>query len=79
MKKIVNLFNLPENISSKIVNVKWEKNLSRRLMELGFVKGQEVTILYRSPKKNLFMISILNYVLTIRHNAVKLIEVEYEK
>ncbi|MBQ7308210.1 MAG: ferrous iron transport protein A [Clostridia bacterium] len=72
------LYELPKGKKGTIVNVIWEKNISRRLMELGFVKGTTVEMLFSSPKENLFIVRLIDFEIEIRKNALKLIEVEYE-
>lgn len=77
MKKC-KLYALPVGKEAIISNVLWQKNISRRLMELGFIKGVRVKMLKASPKQNVFIIRLMDYDIEIRKNALSLIEVDYE-
>lgn len=76
MKKC-KLHSLPVNKTGIITDVLWQNNISRRLMELGFIKGEKVKVLSVSGGTT-FVIEILDYKIEMRKNALALIEVEYE-
>lgn len=77
MKKC-KLSSLPIGKEGIIDNIIWKKNVSSRLMELGFIKGEKIEMIKSSPKENVFIIRLLDYEIEIRRNACELIEVRYE-
>lgn len=48
----------------------------RRLMELGLIKGTEIEIIKIAPLKNLLVIQVRGYELTLRKEELDLIIVE---
>ena len=72
------LFSLPVNKEAIITNIIFEKNVSLRLMELGFIKGNKVKMIFVSPKEKTFIVEVMNSTMMIRKDALRLVEVEYE-
>ena len=54
------------NKSYRIVEVKGEEKVVRRLFELGLLSGQKLYILNKSPLKKVFLVEIRGYVLSIK-------------
>lgn len=75
-KKEISLSSISENNKCKILYVKGDLHLKRRLLELGFVKNTEIIIKNISPLKNSFLLEIRGYIIALRKNAVKNIIVE---
>ena len=72
------LYSLPIGKIGIITEVIWSKDISRRLMEIGFIKGNKVEILHASPKGNIFVVALSDYRLEMRKNLLALVMVEYE-
>lgn len=72
--KNTKLYFLPINIVATIKSVDYKKNVSNRLMELGFTKGSKVVILNKDKD---YLIKLNNLTLTITKEILLLIEVEY--
>ena len=61
--------------SAFVVNIGGSTHLKRRLLDLGFTKGTLVRIINISPLKNSFLLEIHGYILSIRSNAARCIQV----
>ena len=60
--KLVKLSKLPIGKEGIIRNILYKKNVSKRLQELGFIKGNKVKMLMISPKEKTFIMKVLwNY------------------
>lgn len=70
-----NLTNLSSGEAGYIVNINGNLKIKTRLLELGFTKGTLVRILNVSSLKKSYLLEIRGYILALRHNAVKLVEV----
>ena len=64
------------NKSYRIVEVKGEEKVVRRLFELGLFSGQKLYILNKSPLKKVFLVEIRGYVLSIKSTLLSGIMVE---
>lgn len=64
------------NKSYRIVEVKGEEKVVRRLFELGLLSGQKLYILNKSPLKKVFLVEIRGYVLSIKSTLLSGIMVE---
>ena len=64
------------NKSYRIVEVKGEEKVVRRLFELGIFSGQKLYILNKSPLKKVFLVEIRGYVLSIKSTLLSGIMVE---
>lgn len=53
-----------------------ESALKSKLMEMGIVKGKEITVLFRAPLGDPIAIDVKGYVLSLRLEEAALIEVE---
>ena len=76
MKKI--LTNLLLGETATITKILEDTPTTRRLMEIGFIKGRKVKMVRMSPNKKIYVVELLDYQIEIRKNILKLIEVESE-
>ncbi|GAB4281666.1 MAG: ferrous iron transport protein B [Marinilabiliales bacterium] len=58
-----------------IVKVKGHGSFRKRIMEMGFVKGHEVTVIKNAPLKDPIEYKLLNYNISLRRSEANLIEV----
>ena len=72
------LTELKQNQTGVIDYVFGNTHVKRRLLELGFTKGSKVRILNVSPLKNSYLLELHGYVIALRQNAVKNIQVVVE-
>lgn len=72
------LTELKQNQTGVIDYVFGNIHLKRRLLELGFTKGSRVRIINVSPLKNSYLLELHGYVIALRQNAVKNIQVVVE-
>lgn len=66
-----NITNLNCGESAIICDVRGDLKIKKRLLELGFIKGEEVAVLAISSLKKTFLLKIQGYVIAIRHNILK--------
>ena len=62
--------------SATILNCNFNVRLKRRMLELGFLSGQNVKVLAISPLKNSFLVAINSYSLALRKDILQNIEVQ---
>lgn len=74
-KRSLNLSNLSSGESGYITQLNGNLKIKTRLLELGFTKGTLVRVLNVSSLKNSYLLEIRGYILALRNNAVKLIEI----
>jgi Fe2+ transport system protein FeoA len=53
-----------------------QSELKVKLMEMGVIKGRELTVLYRAPFGDPIAIDVDGYVLSLRKDEAQLVEVE---
>lgn len=70
----ISLTNLKEQESGFIVNITGSLHLKRRLLDLGFTHGTLVKVINISPLKNSFLLEIHGYIIALRRNAIKNIQ-----
>lgn len=63
------------NIKYEIVTLK-ECLLYERLLEVGFITGEKVQVIKKSPLKKMFLISLRNSCLAIDYDTMSCIEVK---
>lgn len=51
-------------------------SLTRRLCELGFIKGQKIKLIKKSLLGKVFLVEIRGYILSLRRNIIASIYVE---
>ena len=67
---------LPVGKTSRVLGVKGETRISKRLMEMGIVPGVEVRVIKTAPFGDPMEIRLLGYSLAIRQNEAAAIEIE---
>ena len=70
-----NLTSLKQNESGVIVDLEGSLCLKRRLLDLGFTQGTIVKIINVSPLKNSYLVEIHGYIIALRFNAIKCIQI----
>ena len=68
------LTNFNENETGFVVSISGPLHLKRRLLDLGFTQGAMVRVINISPLKNSFLLEIHGYIIALRQNAVKNIQ-----
>lgn len=74
--EVLTLDKLSVGTKAKVIKLKAEKELRRRLMDMGIIYGTQVKIDGIAPLGDPIEISVLNYKLTLRKSEAALIEVE---
>ena len=74
-KRSLNLSSLNSGEGGYITKIEGNLKIKTRLLELGFTKGTLVRVLNVSSLKNSYLLEIRGYILALRNNAVKLIEI----
>ncbi|MGB9678504.1 MAG: FeoA family protein [Thermoanaerobacteraceae bacterium] len=74
--EVLTLDKLSVGTKAKVIKLKAEKELRRRLMDMGIIHGTQVKIDGIAPLGDPIEISVLNYKLTLRRSEAALIEVE---
>ncbi|MBN2298875.1 MAG: ferrous iron transport protein A [Deltaproteobacteria bacterium] len=72
----VSMRHMKENQSGKIVSVKAQGELGRRIRDMGLFPGTQVTIMGRAPLLDPVALRIMGFTLTLRNNEADYIEVE---
>jgi ferrous iron transport protein B len=74
----MNLSELKSHEDAVIVKVKGRGAFRKRITEMGFVKGQKVTVIKNAPLKDPIEYSIMDYHVSLRRNEADLVEVVNE-
>ena len=74
-EKILTLADIPEKGRCVIAKIHGHGGFRNRIMELGFVKGQTVTVLKKAPLKDPVEYEILGSHISLRHSEAANIEV----
>ncbi len=61
-----------------ITKVKGRGSFRKRILEMGFIKGQQVKYVQQAPLNDPIIFQILNYEVSLRRSEASLIEVQYE-
>jgi ferrous iron transport protein B len=69
------LSELKSGESGYIVKVKGQNAFKRRISEMGFVRGQQVTVIKEAPFKDPIEYNVMGYMLSLRRQEASLIEV----
>jgi ferrous iron transport protein B len=72
------LSDLHNGESAIIVKVYGHGGFRRRIMEMGFVRGQKVASILNSPLNDPVEYSIMGYEVSLRHSEAEMVEVLYE-
>ena len=59
-----------------VVKIKGHGAFRKRVIEMGFVRGREVTVDFTAPLKDPIKYTILGYSISLRRSEAELIEVE---
>ena len=62
-----------------IVKVMGHGGFRKRIVEMGFIKGQEVTVLLNAPLRDPVKYKIMGYEVSLRHNEASMIEIMSEE
>ena len=69
------LADLKQGDSARIVKIKGRGHFRRRLMEMGFIKGREITVIKSAPLQDPIEYKIMGYHVSLRRTEAHLIEV----
>jgi len=72
----VNLSELEPGNKATILKVKGRGSFRKRITEMGFVVGKEVTVIKKAPLQDPIEYSILGYNVTLRKSESQLIEID---
>ena len=75
--KIENLNQLPLNKSGKINKIKCDEGIKRRLLDMGLVKGTEITPILISPSGDPRAFLVRGTIIAIREEDAKNIKIEW--
>lgn len=73
---MMQLDGLEKGRSARIVRVRGAGAFRKRILEMGFVQGKEVTMLGRAPLGDPYRFEVMGYCVTLRRDELKLIDVE---
>lgn len=73
---MIQLDGLEKGGSARIVRVRGAGAFRKRILEMGFVQGKEVTMLGRAPLGDPYRFEVMGYCVTLRRDELKLIDVE---
>ncbi len=62
-----------------IIKVLGHGGFRKRIVEMGFIKGQEVTVLLNAPLRDPVKYKIMGYEVSLRHNEASMIEIMSEE
>lgn len=71
-----NLYNTPLNKDCKVINIKCDGTLKRRLLDLGIVKGTLIKPVLKSPSGDPTAFEVRGSLIALRKEASCLIEVQ---
>ena len=74
--KIENLSQLPLNQNGRIENVECNEGIKRRLLDMGLVKGTEITPILISPSGDPRAFLVRGTIIAIREEDAKNIKIE---
>lgn len=67
---------LPKNTKARIVSIKAQGELGRRIRDMGLVPGTEIQVVGRAPLKDPVALRVRDFTLTLRNNEADFIQVE---
>lgn len=73
------LSDLPIGLTAKIININCDKNIRRRLFDLGIIENTNITPVYRSPFKDPTAYLIRGTIIALRSHDTSKITVETDK
>jgi ferrous iron transport protein B len=75
---LATLFELKQGDSGLITKVKGRGSFRKRITEMGFVKGREVTVVKAAPLQDPIQYKIMGYHISLRQSEARLIEIQCE-
>jgi len=69
------LFDLRQGETARIIKIKGRGHFRRRLIEMGFVKGKDITVIKSAPLQDPIEYRIMGYNVSLRQNEAQLVEV----
>jgi len=69
------LLDLRQGETARIIKIKGRGHFRRRLMEMGFVKGKEITVVKSAPMQDPIEYKIMGYHVSLRQSEALLVEV----
>ena len=76
MNTSMNMRHLARNQRARIVSVRANGELGRRIRDMGLLPGVEITVIGRAPLKDPVALKIHNFTLSLRNNEADYIIVE---
>jgi len=76
MNTSMNMRHLARNQRARIISVRANGELGRRIRDMGLLPGVEITVIGRAPLKDPVALKIHNFTLTLRNNEADYILVE---
>ena len=73
------LADLLTNESAYITRVKGRGAFRKRILEMGFVRGQKIIVIKNAPLKDPIEYEVMGYKISLRRSEAKLVEVITEK
>ncbi|WP_027371552.1 FeoA family protein [Desulfovermiculus halophilus] len=73
---IIGLRHLTLNQRARVISLKAQGELGRRIRDMGLVPGTEITVIGRAPLKDPVALKINDFTLTLRNNEADYILVE---
>lgn len=67
---------LPKNQKARIVSIKAQGELGRRIRDMGLVPGTQIQVVGRAPLKDPVAIRVRDFTLSLRNNEADFIQVE---
>lgn len=77
--RIVKLIDLTNNEKAIITKVRGHRNFKKRMNEMGFIEGEEITVVRHAPLKDPVEYKVMDYEVAIRRNEADLIEIRQQK
>lgn len=78
MDKIIGLDEVQVHSKVKVVTVATDSRIRRRIMDMGIVRGTEITVEGKAPMGDPIQISLRGYNLSLRKAEAKEVKVEVE-
>ena len=75
---LINMRKMKQNQSGVISAVKADREMGRRIRDMGLVPGTRIKVQGRAPLYDPVAVRIMGYTLTLRNNEADFIDVEVE-
>ena len=77
--KLINMRQMKDNQSGKIIAIKTNGELGRRIRDMGLIPGTDIKIQGRAPLYDPVAIRVMGFTLTLRNNEADYIDVEVDQ